>query len=62
MSPALQAVRPQGVDQLVGAAGQLGRSVSVTPDGRRHDRRLIRALFGDVPESEAPVPRVLHRE
>jgi hypothetical protein len=52
---------PEAVDELVGPAGQLGERER---DARRtgHHRRLIGVLLGEIPESEPPIPRVLHGE
>ena len=52
---------PEAVDELVGPAGQFGEGER---DARRtgHHRRLIGVLLGEIPESEPPIPRVLHGE
>ena len=56
-----EAPGPQPVHQLVGASGQLGERQR-DPRWTRHYRRLIRVLLGEIPESEPPIPRVLHGE
>ena len=56
-----EALRPQSVDQAVGPPGQL-RKRECDPGWTADDGRLIWILFGQPPESEPPVPRVLHRE
>jgi hypothetical protein len=57
----LQTPRPKSMDELVGAPSQLRERQRDTGRGG-HDRWLIRVLLGEIPESEAPIPRVLHGE
>jgi len=59
--PGSEALRPQGMDQLVGPAGELAEG-QCHPAGARDDGREVRAFVGDEPEAEPLVPGVLHLE
>jgi hypothetical protein len=52
---------PQAVHHLVGTAGQL-RERQGPDGGGGHDGRLTWKFGSDVPNTEGPVPGVLHRE
>ena len=59
--PGFEALRPQGMDQLVRPAGELAEGQR-HPAGARDDGGEVRAFVGDEPEAEPLVPGVLHLE
>ena len=53
-SPALDAQRPQQVDQLVGVTGEF--AVGPRTVGALEDRRGVGMVLGDPPEAEPAIP------